>query len=89
MTTKQNTIRYLTPPSIEMAKSKYCRFCRADISFIDYKDADYLKRFLNEQAKILPRRISGNCVRHQKRVASAIKKARHLGMLPFQTDLFK
>ncbi len=87
----QNTseIRYLTPPTIEVRKKKYCRFKRAGIKYIDYKDPEFLKKFLNEQGKILPRRLTGTSLKFQRRVATAIKRARHLALLPYVTDLMK
>lgn len=68
-------------------KKKYCRFKKAGIKYVDYKDADFLKKFLNEQGKILPRRITGNSLKFQRRVAQAVKRARHLALLPYLTDL--
>ena len=54
----QSEIRYLTPPSVDVKKKKYCRFKKSGIRYIDYKDPEFLKKFLNEQGKILPRRIT-------------------------------
>ena len=51
---QNNEIRYLNPPTVEVRKKKYCRFKKAGIKYVDYKDAEFLKRFLNEQGKILP-----------------------------------
>ncbi len=82
-------IRYLTPPSVEVKKKKYCRFKKNGIKYIDYKDPEFLKKFLNEQGKILPRRITGTSIKFQKKVAVAIKRARHLALLPYVTDLLK
>lgn len=82
-------IRYLTPLSVDKNKKKYCRFKRAGIKYVDYKDPEYLKRFLNEQGKILPRRITGNSLKMQRRVAQAVKRARHLALLPYVADLMK
>lgn len=64
---------------------KVCRFC-ANKGKIDYKDADGLRRFTTERGKILPRRITGTCSRHQKEVAAAIKRARAICLLPFVAD---
>ncbi len=91
MATAQNQgeIRYLTPPAIDIKKKKYCRFRKNRIRYIDYKDPEFLKRFVNEQGKILPRRITGTSLKYQRRVAQAIKRARHLALLPFVTDLLK
>ncbi len=89
MAQAQSEIRYLTPPSVEVKKKKYCRFRKLGIKYIDYKDPEYLKKFLNEQGKILPRRITGTSIKYQKKVAVAIKRARHLALLPYVTDLLK
>ena len=83
-------IRYLSPVDIEKRKqSKYCRFKRMGIKYIDYKDPDFLMRFLNEQGKILPRRITGNSLKFQRRLAVAVKRARQLALLPFIGDNLK
>lgn len=82
-------IRYLTPPTVEVKKKKYCRFKKNRIKYVDYKDPIFLKKFLNEQGKILPRRITGTSLKYQRKVAVAIKRARHLAMLPYVTDLLK
>ena len=89
MAQNEREIRYLTPPTVEIKKKKYCRFKKAKIKFIDYKDPEFLKKFLNEQGKILPRRITGTSVKYQKKVATAVKRARHLALLPYLTDLMK
>lgn len=70
-------------------RKKYCRFKKYGIKYIDYKDPDFLLKFVNEQGKILPRRITGNSLKYQKKVAQAIKRARHLALLPFVTDGLK
>ena len=89
MAQNESEIRYLTPPTVEIKKKKYCRFKKAKIKFIDYKDPEFLKKFLNEQGKILPRRITGTSVKYQKKVATAVRRARHLALLPYLTDLMK
>ncbi len=89
MAQEQSEIRYLTPPTIDLKRKKYCRFRRSGIKYIDYKDPEFLKKFLNEQGKILPRRITGTSQKYQRRVAQAIKRARHLALLPYVTDLMK
>ena len=89
MAQAQSEMRYLTPPSVEVKKKKYCRFRKLCIKYIDYKDPEFLKKFLNEQGKILPRRITGTSIKYQKKVAVAIKRARHLALLPYVTDLLK
>ena len=89
MAQNESEIRYLTPPTVEIKKKKYCRFKKAKIKFIDYKDPEFLKKFLNEQGKILPRRITGTSVKYQKKGATAVKRARHLALLPYLTVLMK
>lgn len=89
MAQNESEIRYLTPPTVDVKKKKYCRFKKARIKFIDYKDPEFLKKFLNEQGKILPRRITGTSVKFQRKVATAVKRARHLALLPYVTDLMK
>ena len=68
---------------------KQCFFTQNNIKYIDYKDAGFLMRFLNEQGKILPRRITGNSLKYQRKVAEAIKRARHIGVLPYVADGLK
>ncbi len=82
-------IRYLTPPSVEIKKKKYCRFKKNGIKYVDYKDPEFLKKFLNEQGKILPRRITGTSLKYQRKVGQAIKRARQIALLPFVTDMMK
>ena len=83
-------IRFLTPLSIDTGKQKkYCSFKKSGIKYIDYKDPDFLTRFLNEQGKILPRRITGTSLKFQRKVAQAVKRARHVAVLPYVTDLMK
>ena len=83
----QQEIRYLTPPTIEVKKKKYCWFTKNKIKYIDYKDPEFLKKFLNEQGKILPRRITGVSLKYQRKLSQAIKRSRHLALLPYVTDL--
>ncbi|OJW79489.1 MAG: 30S ribosomal protein S18 [Bacteroidetes bacterium 46-16] len=86
---KQNEIKFLTSTRVEKRQKKYCRFKKMGIKYIDYKDAEFLKKFLNDQGKMLPRRISGNSLKYQRKVAQAIKKARQMALLPYVTDLLK
>lgn len=85
----RDDIKFLSNPNIGKQRKKYCRFRKFGIKHIDYKDPDFLAQFVNEQGKILPRRITGNSLKYQKKVAVAIKRSRHLAMLPYVTDLFK
>ena len=68
------------------AKRKICSFCVDKVDDIDYKDAVKLRKFISERAKILPRRISGCCAKHQRQLTMAIKRARHIALLPYTTD---
>lgn len=88
MATKDD-IKFLSNPNIGKQRKKYCRFKKFGIKYIDYKDSDFLLQFINEQGKLLPRRITGNSLKYQKLVAVAVKRARHLSLLPFVTDLLK
>ena len=63
-----------------------CRFCRGGIKYIDYKDVAMLKHYVTERGKIIPRRISGNCAYHQRKVAKAIKQARQIALLPYSSS---
>ena len=67
-------------------RRKVCRFTVEKIEYIDYKDVKLLQQYILERAKILPRRISGNSARHQRMVMEAIKRARHLALIPYTTD---
>jgi len=68
-------------------KKKVCRFCVERVDFIDYKKAEVLLAFVQERGKILPRRITGTCSRHQRWLGEAIKRARNVALLPFATEL--
>jgi len=85
----ESEIRYLTPISIDTKKEKYCRFRKNRIKYIDYKDADFLLKLVNEQGKILPRRLTGTSLKYQRKVSQAVKRARHLALLPYVADLLK
>ncbi|MBI1835705.1 MAG: 30S ribosomal protein S18 [Flavobacteriia bacterium] len=85
----QNDVRYLTPINIEIRKEKYCRFKKSGIKFIDYKDGNFLLKLVNEQGKILPRRLTGTSAKYQKKVGQAIKRARHIAVLPYVGDMLK
>ncbi|MFH0886593.1 MAG: 30S ribosomal protein S18 [bacterium] len=66
-------------------RRRICVFC-ADKAVIDYKDIDFVKRFMSDRGKILPRRTSGNCAKHQRWVAQEVKKARQIGFVPYVVD---
>ena len=85
----KDDIKFLSNPKIGQKRKKYCRFLKFGIKYIDYKDGDFLLQFINEQGKILPRRITGNSLKYQRKVATAVKRARHLALLPYVADLLK
>ncbi|MGM9551644.1 MAG: 30S ribosomal protein S18 [Clostridia bacterium] len=68
------------------AKKKVCQFCADKVEYIDYKDVAKLRRFVSERAKILPRRITGTCAKHQRQLTTAIKRARHIALIPYSAD---
>lgn len=67
-------------------KKKVCAFCSEKVESIDYKDVSKLRKYISERGKILPRRISGNCAKHQRQLTVAIKRARNIALLPFTTE---
>lgn len=70
-------------------RKKYCRFKKHRIKYIDYKNPDFLLKFLNEQGKILPRRITGTSLKYQRKLSTAVKRARQLALLPYVADGLK
>lgn len=70
-------------------RKKYCRFKKNGIKYIDYKDENFLLKFVNDQGKILPRRITGTSAKYQKKVTQAVKRARYLALLPYTADSLK
>lgn len=68
------------------AKKKVCMFCADKIEHIDYKDVARLRRFISERAKILPRRMTGTCAKHQRQLTTEIKRARHIALLPYSSE---
>ncbi|WP_461246612.1 30S ribosomal protein S18 [Treponema sp. R6D11] len=67
-------------------RGKPCYFCKNKEETIDYKDVFRVKKFVTDRFKILPRRMSGSCAKHQRAIATAVKRARHLALIPFTTD---
>ena len=67
-------------------RKKVCAFCVDKVETIDYKDVARLRKFTSERAKILPRRVTGTCARHQRQLTIAVKRARHLALIPYITD---
>lgn len=74
------------PVNRDQQKKKYCRFKKNGIKYVDYKNPDFLLKFVNEQGKLLPRRLTGTSLKYQKKVAQAVKRARQLALLPYVTD---
>ncbi|MFZ9044983.1 MAG: 30S ribosomal protein S18 [Cyclobacteriaceae bacterium] len=77
------------PINRDQKLEKYCRFKKNGIKYIDYKNPDFLLKFVNEQGKILPRRITGTSLKYQRKVAQAVKRARHIALLPYVADSLK
>ncbi|MFA6308755.1 MAG: 30S ribosomal protein S18 [Clostridia bacterium] len=71
---------------MKRAKKKVCSFCIDKVSDIDYKEVAKIRKYTSERGKILPRRISGNCAKHQRQLTIAIKRARHIALLPYTTE---
>jgi small subunit ribosomal protein S18 len=74
---------------LEKKRKKTCRVCEDESKVIDYKDERLLRRFISDRGKIIPRRITGNCARHQREMTMAIKRARHIALLPFTTEIYR
>ncbi len=73
-------------PNRRKGRKKVCAFCVDKIENIDYKDIARLRRYMSERGKILPRRVTGTCARHQRELTTAIKRARQVALLPYTTD---
>ncbi len=86
-TTKTEVVAAARPQRPMMRRrKKVCIFCADKVDFIDYKDSAKLRKFISERGKILPRRISGTCAKHQRELNVAIKRARQVALLPYVTD---
>ena len=70
-------------------KKRICRFCEEKVEYIDYKEEKKLSRFTTEQGKVIPRRTSGTCARHQRQLITAIKRARELALIPYVADVVR
>ena len=78
--------RKMRPRGGRRPRRKVCDFCSNKVEFIDYKDVNRLRRFVNERGKILPRRMSGNCAKHQRQLSEAIKRARAIALMPYSVE---
>ncbi|HDQ93086.1 MAG TPA: 30S ribosomal protein S18 [Synergistetes bacterium] len=67
-------------------KPKVCQFCVDKVDHLDYKEVDKLRKFLSERGKIVPRRVTGNCAKHQRQLTEAIKRVRYLALLPYSAE---
>ena len=76
-------------PDQQVKKRRTCRFCDAKDIYIDYKDEKRLARFISEQGKIIPKRITWTCAGHQRQLVQAIKRARHLALIPFVSETIR
>lgn len=73
----------------QIRKPRHCKFCEHKLNYVDFKDDKRLFKLINEQGKILPKRITGTCSKHQRLVVAAIKRARHMAILPFVADAMR
>lgn len=71
---------------LKFRRKRVCQFCQQGVVYIDFKEEKKLLKFLTEQGKIIPRHTSGTCAKHQRQLAKAIKRARHLALIPFVAD---
>ncbi len=85
----QDSFNFNSQQNQVVMKKKYCRFKKHNIKYIDYKDANFLLKFMNEQGKILPGRITGTSDKYQRKIAIAVKRARLLALLPYVADGLK
>ncbi|MFO7942264.1 MAG: 30S ribosomal protein S18 [Bacillota bacterium] len=77
----------MPPKRPRKKRRKVCGFCVDKVEGVDYKDVGRLRRFISDRGKILPRRVTGNCARHQRQLTRAIKRARIMALLPFTVDV--
>lgn len=82
---QQKEVKNVVMPKFRYRR-KVCKFCKGDLKPVTYKDVEVLKKFISERGKILPARMTGNCAKHQRKVAKAIKQARILALLPFVVE---
>ena len=68
---------------VRQPRKKYCQFCKDEVKFIDYKEINLLRKYMTDRGKIKPRRVTGTCTQHQHELASAIKRAREMALVPY------
>jgi len=78
--------RKMRPRGNRKPRRKVCDFCVNKIAYIDYKDVNHLRRYINERGKIMPRRMTGTCAKHQRQLSEAVKRARAIALLPYTVD---
>lgn len=86
---RTSRLGYSTTKDTAVRKKRTCKFCDNDEIYIDYKDEKKLQRLVGEQGKIIPKRITGTCAKHQRQLVKAIKRARHLALLPFVSETIR
>lgn len=73
----------------QLKKKRPCRFCESKEIYIDYKDDKRLLKYISEQGKIIPKRITGTCAKHQRQLVQAVKRARHLALIPYVSETIR
>ena len=86
LSTSSESLQLITVEAVEAVAGIVCIFCADKNAVIDYKDVATLKKYVSERGKILPRRITGTCAKHQRAVTGAIKRARHLALMPYTAE---
>ena len=76
----------MAKPVLRKPKKKVCAFCKEKVDYVDYKDVSLLRKFVSDRGKIRARRVTGNCVQHQRDVATAVKNAREMALLPYTSS---
>jgi small subunit ribosomal protein S18 len=76
----------MAKPPVRKPKKKVCAFCKDKVTYVDYKDTNMLRKFISDRGKIRARRVTGNCVQHQRDIAIAVKNAREVALLPFSSS---
>jgi small subunit ribosomal protein S18 len=82
-------MRQNNPMEFERRRRRICRFCEEKINSVSFHNERMLRRFINERGKIIPRRISGNCALHQRMLTTAIKRARHIAIIPYTSEIYR
>ena len=83
---RDNSTRPARPNNMRNKRRKVCMFCADKIDYVDYKDVSRLRKCVSERSKILPRRVTGTCAYHQRQLTIAIKRARHMALIPYISD---